>query len=274
MLTATTIHEKITAKIIAAIEQGQVPPWRKPWRLDLENTGFPCDPHPYTGIAVFLLNMGASEKNLASKFWTTQPVWEKLGGRVSGEGTLIPSRGDPNRWITVFNADQLCGGATDRFRSRRRAVPLTPDYSPAEAVIKASGADIRHVHGLEAAYYYADDYIVFPHFWQFVEGPGGINAYYDSLFHELAGHFTETRLGWDCPNSCVNELRAEIAAPFTTARLGLPVFSEMKKLTNHNNHIDRWVTAMHADPTLIFKVAQSASDGVEYLLSATKGASS
>jgi antirestriction protein ArdC len=50
------------------------------------------------------------------------------------------------------------------------------DYSPAEAVIKASGADIRHVHGLEAAYYYKDDYIVFPNLWQFVEGPGGINA--------------------------------------------------------------------------------------------------
>jgi antirestriction protein ArdC len=83
---------------------------------------------------------------------------------------------------------------------------------------------------------------------------------------------SETRLGWDCPNSYVNELRSEIAAPFTTARLGLPVFADMEKLPNHNKHLNRWVKAMNADPTLIFEVADSASDGVEYLLSATKAA--
>jgi hypothetical protein len=31
--------------------------------------------------------------------------------------------------------------------------------------------------------------------------------------------------------------------------------------------VDRWVTAMRPDSTLIFKVAQSASEGVQYLLS-------
>lgn len=271
MLTATTIHDRITAKIIQAIERGQCPPWRKPWRPDLDNCGFPCDPQPFTGIAVLLLNMAASEQGLHSKFWTTKATWEWLGGQVSGEGTIIPSRGDPSRWTTVFNGDQVRVGQTGLFRSRPRSKPLAVDYGSAEAVIKTSGADIRHIHGLEAAYYYGDDCIIFPHKWQFVEGPGGIEAYYDSLFHELAGHWTETRLGWSaCP--IVNELRAEIAAPFATTQLGLPVFADMEKLANHAKHLDRWVTAMKADPTLIFKVAHSASQGVDYLLSATKAA--
>jgi antirestriction protein ArdC len=41
----------------------------------------------------------------------------------------------------------------------------------------------------------------------------------------------------------------------------------MKKLPNHRKHLGRWVTAMKADPTLIFNVAEAASDAVAYLLS-------
>jgi antirestriction protein ArdC len=154
MLTQTSTHEKITARIIQAIEKGQRPPWRKPWRPYLENTGFPCDPNPFTGIAVLLLNLAAAEEGLNSKFWMTQAAWEKLGGRVSGDGTMIPSKGDPNRWITVFNADQVCSGQTGQFRSRRRSTPLAEDYGPAEALIEASGATIHRRPTLEAAYYF------------------------------------------------------------------------------------------------------------------------
>jgi hypothetical protein len=61
---------------------------------------------------------------------------------------------------------------------------------------------------------YREDHVVFPLKEQFINRPGGIDAYYDSLLHELAGHWTETRLGWNCSDNCVRELRAEIAAPF------------------------------------------------------------
>ena len=74
------------------------------------------------------------------------------------------------------------------------------------------------------------------------------------------------RLGWDGP-VVVRELRAEIAPPFLTSQLGLPVLADMKKLTNHHNHLTRWVQAMHADPSLIFNVTADASEAVEYLLS-------
>jgi len=268
MVTTTTIHEKITAKIIKAIEKGQTPPWRKPASLELENTGFPCNifSHPFTGISVFLLNLAASEKNLASKFWTTQPVWELLGGRVSGDGTLIPSKVDPNRWITVFNGDQVSGDETGRFRSSRRSMPVAVDYSPAEAVIQASQATIHHRFGFEAAYYFPPaDYIIFPLKEQFLSGLGGLPGYYDSLLHELA-HFSEPRLGWDGPSD-IRELRAEIAAPFIASQLGIPVLCEMRRITNHLNHLPRWIKAMKDDPSLIFNVANDASAAAAYLLS-------
>jgi antirestriction protein ArdC len=266
MLMTTTIHEKITVEIVKAIERGQCPPWRKPWRNDLENTGFPCDLTPFTGISVLLLNMAASEKGFNSKFWQTQPAWEAIGGRVSGDGTMIPNRGDPNQWITVFNADQVFGGMTGIFRSRPRSTPLVEDYGPAEAIIATSGATIIRRPTLEAAYYYQEDHIIFPFKEQFLFGPGGLVAYYDSLLHELS-HFSEPRLGWDCSDECVRELRAEITAPFITSQLGVPVFTEMKKLTNHRNYLPRWVRAMKDDPMLIFQVAADASAAAEYLLS-------
>jgi antirestriction protein ArdC len=263
MLASTSIHEEITQRVIGTIEQGQVPPWRRPIS-DFENDGFPTHPstlRPFKGVNALLMNMAATAKGFRSKFWANEDGWRYLDSQVSGEATILAD-GTP-----VFNADQLLlSRSSVAYRSRKRRSPVVVDYSPAEAVIKASGADIRHVHGLEAAYYYEKDFIIFPHKWQFVEGPGGIEAYYDSLFHELAGHWTEPRLRWSA-SPIVNEMRAEFAAPFTTAQLGLPVFAEMEKLVNHCKHLDRWVRAMHADPTLIFKVAHAASQGVEYLLS-------
>jgi antirestriction protein ArdC len=140
------------------------------------------------------------------------------------------------------------------------------DYGSAEAVIAASGADVRHRLGLEAAYYFPPkDYIVFPQKEQFLTGPGGLPGYYDSLFHELA-HFSEPRLGWE-GLAAVRELRAEIAAPFMASQLGIPVVTDMKMILNHGEHLARWITAMKADPTLIVQIAADASAAVAYLLS-------
>ena len=91
-------------------------------------------------------------------------------------------------------------------------------------------------------------------------------AYYDSLFHELS-HYSEARLSDLKAPALFANFGLKFAAPFMTTQLGLPVFADMKKLTNHRKHLDRWVRAMHADPNLIFKVVHAASQGVEYLLS-------
>src|SRR5262249_5672056 len=150
--------------------------------------------------------------------------------------------------------------------ARPRGTPAAVDYRPAEAVIAASGAAIRFRPGLEVAYYYPPaDHIVFPLKGQFERGPGGLPAYYDSLFHQLA-HFSEPRLGWS-DGSAVGELRAEIAAPSLAAQIGIPTLCDLALLTNHRNHVGPWVEAMGADPALIFRTADAASQAVEHLLS-------
>lgn len=273
--TTATIHKAITDRIIKAIENDQLsPPWRKPWRPDLENSGFPCNllGKPFTGINALLLNLAASAKGLNSKFWHPQSAWETIGGRRFGEGTLIFRNVDQCSLVTVHNADEVSGGEADRFQSHRRSVPLAPDYGPADRLIAASGATIHHRCGMEAAYYFPPaDYIVFPLKSQFLSGPGGLPGYYDSLFHELA-HMTEPRLQWECSDDCVRELRSEIAAPLLASQLGIPVLCEMHKIANHVKHQARWIEAMKNDPHLIFNVAEDASAAVVYLFSATKAA--
>lgn len=256
-------HETITQRVIEAIEDGQTPPWRRPLS-DRENDGFITHPitlKPYQGVDVLLLNISAMEKGFSSKYWSTEDAWRYLDSTVSGQPTLLAD-GTP-----VYNADQtVLSLGSVAYRSRKRRTPLVVDYSQAEAVIKASGATIHFRLGMEAAYYYQEDHVIFPERWQFEQGPGGIVAFWDSLFHEVAGHWTEPRLGWDGP-SIVRELRAEIAAPFLASQLGLPVFCDMLKIRNHGKHLAHWIKAMRADPTLIFNVAADASEAVAFLLS-------
>lgn len=266
MLATIKHHANVNAKIIAAIERGQTPPWRRPIS-DRENDGFPTHPRtlvPFRGVNVLLLNTSATEQGFRSRFWGTEAEWAKLDSQVTGHPTILCG-GTP-----VYNADQtVLSLGSVAYRSRKRPTPAAVDYKPAETVIAACqkhGADIRHVLGMEAAYYFPpNDFIVFPLKEQFVQGPGGLEAYYDSLFHELA-HFSEPRLGWEGPSD-IRELRAEIAAPFLTAQIGIPVLTDMKKLTNHRKHLARWVRAMQADSTLIVNVAADASRAVRHLLS-------
>jgi len=92
MHTTITIHEETTARIIGAIEQNQTPPWRKPWRADLENSGFPTHAatmKPFEGVDVLLLNMAAAEKGLRSKFWAGKEEWRRLDIQVSGQATIL-----------------------------------------------------------------------------------------------------------------------------------------------------------------------------------------
>ncbi len=147
----------------------------------------------------------------------------------------------------------------------QRPVLASPDYAAAERIIHASGAKINHRLGKEACYYYPPlDYIVYPFKEQFVNGKGGINAYYYSLFHELA-HFTEPRLQWDAverDKTC--ELRAEMVASYLTAKLNIPPIPLSINAT-HRNYLPHWLRLMRKYPYLIEKISDDANKAVEFL---------
>jgi antirestriction protein ArdC len=207
------------------------------------------------------MNLASQEQGFASKWWGTEAEWARIGGQVYGTGTEI--LGD----MTVFNAEQVQCLATEPYRVSQGS-PATVDYGPAERIISASGADIRFRFGIEALYFYPPaDYILFPLREQFEQGAGGLPGYYDSLFHELV-HRTEPRLGWR-GNPALRELRAEIAAPFLAAQLGIPVLTDMSVLMNHSRYLPTWIKAIQHDPTVLVRTAENATEAVDYLRSRT-----
>jgi hypothetical protein len=120
------------------------------------------------------------------------------------------------REYVVFNAEQ-CEGA-GRFCVQSVASNASVDFEPANQVIAATGADVRHVAGDKAAYFRPPlDYIVLPLKDQFDKGPFVLPGYYTTAFHELM-HWTEHRLGWT-GSYALGELRAEIGAAYLAAEI-------------------------------------------------------
>jgi antirestriction protein ArdC len=166
------------------------------------------------------------------------------------------------RTYTVFNLDQADGTKLDRFRTD--IVPPLGNFvdsEPAERAIEATGADIRH-GGDRASYHRpaegGGDFIRLPHKWQFQAE----KEYYATVLHELA-HWSEIRLGWE-GSYALGELRAEIAASFLLAELGVP---QSDDLTNHHAYVANWLKALQSDPRYIFTASTAASKAADFILS-------
>src|SRR3954453_17944812 len=146
MANQQQLREKITAQIVAALESGNVPPWRRPWRMG-KNSGFPVNivsKKPYRGINPILLDLSSARHNLTSKWWATFNQWKGLGGKVMPRPSHVPSgkwgtqivfwtpvnktvtndRGEDEedrffvmRTFTLFNVDQVEGDHLDHLRA-------------------------------------------------------------------------------------------------------------------------------------------------------------
>src|SRR3954469_4846947 len=80
MANQQQLREKITAQIVADLESGSVPPWRRPWRVG-PNAGAPANAvskKAYRGINPILLDMAAARHGLTSRWWAT---FNQCGGR-------------------------------------------------------------------------------------------------------------------------------------------------------------------------------------------------
>lgn len=296
MPTSNEIRQQVTDKLIAALEKG-VRPWRRPW-----SGGHGGGRHTnvisrraYSGINPLLLEVHALDHGLNSNVWGTFQQWQSLGASVKRrpdhvqngrwgchiifykpvtKTTKKPDTGEEEesqflvmREFTVFNLDQVDGA--DHLRTANVTTTM-PDFAPADELIAATKADIRH--GGSQAFYrrpaggtwplHTDgDYIMMP--------PKGtfdpVGSYYETAFHELA-HWSEVRLDWDWKNEGYNmgELRAEIAACQLAAELGVP---QAETVENHAAYLKSWLSGMKSDPSLIFKVATQAGKAADLLLS-------
>ena len=291
MSKQSEIREQVTAKIVAALEKDLLP-WRQMWS---GNSGGPhhnaLTGKPYRGVNILLLGLHAAEHGFHSNVWATFNQWRQMGCFVNRR----PDAVEPGQWgatiavylpvtkkaedpeedeeetfwilkkFTVFNANQVSGAAAEQFQVVEQ--PDTdrhpePDYEPAEQLIAATGADIRHGGG-RAFYSVAGDFICLPPKSSFIGG-----AYYATALHELA-HWSEVRVGWDRAKNGypVGELIAEMASCLLAAELGVP---NSEAIENHAAYVKNWLAAMREDSNFIFKASRQASKVCDFLLSFVK----
>jgi len=284
MLSPNEIRQEITSQIVEALNNGKLPPWRRPWSDDPNaglNTSLSSG-RPYSGINQLVLQVAASKSGFQTKWWGTYRQVQASGGHVlKGEKgthvvlfkpiqrTRIDENGEETddsflvlRTFVVFNAEQTSGLAQYQVGFAPPKHDTGERYEQADEVIETTDADIRY-GGNEAFYRSGEDFIQVPYRHQF-ESP---EAFYETTFHELC-HWTEKRVGFDRSQAentyALGELIAEIGSCFLMGELGLPTTANM---TNHASYIEGWLKGMSGDPRFIFRAAAQASKSVEFVLS-------
>lgn len=295
MPSQTDIRQQITNTIIDALQSGNLPPWRQPWRSS-KNAGSPINvvsKRPYSGVNPLLLQIASQHHNFESRHWATFAQWKQLGGSVMRRpsqvspgrwGTTIvfcrpitKTEADPNgdeteskfwmlRSYTVFNVDQVEGEHLDHLRVGTDTLDeseVEERFDEAERVVAATNVVLRF-GGDRAFYSTTGDFIQMPHRSQF-----SLPEFQETLFHELV-HWTEAphRLNWDrklpANNYACGELIAELGGCFLASEVGIPVTENM---TNHLAYLQHWIDTLKSDPKFIFKVASQASRAVDFILS-------
>ncbi|TGS43725.1 MULTISPECIES: zincin-like metallopeptidase domain-containing protein [unclassified Mesorhizobium] len=281
-----SLYSEITDRIIADLERGCVP-WVQPWGRAKAGLGLPrnaATSRIYSGINILILWGAVIERGYSGQNWLTFRQALALGGNVrKGEhGTTIvhadrfipknekerAKRDDDEphaipflKRFTVFNVAQ-CEGLPEHLYGRAAPLPEREIVPQAEALIRASDADVR-VGGDRAFYMPGADFIQLPPQPAFFEQ---IN-YYRTGFHEL-GHWTghAKRLARDLSGSfgtkayAREELVAEIAAAFVCSTLCI------EPTVRHADYIGSWLGVLREDNRAIFRAASLASKAADFIL--------
>ena len=284
----TDLYERVTAQIVASLEQG-VRPWLKPWNAEhaagritrpLRGNGV-----PYQGINVLMLWGASVERGYAAPIWMTFKQALELGGCVrKGErGSLVVyastfSRTETDgetgeeserdipflKGYTVFNVEQI-DGLPAHFTA-----PAAPQLDPvqriahAERFFAATGATVRH-GGNQAFYSVTSDAVQMPFFETFRDA----ESYYATLGHEIV-HLTRHpsrldrsfgRKRFGDEGYAMEELVGELGAAFLSADLGLTP----EPREDHAAYLGHWLTVLKNDKRAIFTAASHAQRAADFL---------
>ncbi len=294
MANQNQIREQITNTIIAALESGSLPPWRRPWRSNNSVQRNIISKRAYRGLNPILLDLASQTHGFTSHWWGTFQQIKNLKGRVLPRPSHVP----PGRWgtqicfwtpvtktdrdengdetedrffvlrmYTIFNADQTEGLAHLCAEQAEGTGPLTIDYLPAEEALEAAtcgmGISLRYGGG-RAFYDSKRDCIQMPSKATFES----LNEYYATAFHECV-HATEhpSRLDWSRKikeNSYgFGELIAELGGVYVCRELNVP---SSEDLSNHTAYLASWLRGMKGDPRFIFLASAQASKAASYIL--------
>lgn len=289
--TQTDIYARITGKIIADLENGNLT-WRKPWNSEhlASQVMRPLrwNDIPYSGINTMMLWGTAAEQGYTSPYWMTFKQATDLKANVrkgekgtqivyadkftkeeeAANGEMITSQIPFLKCYTVFNAAQI-DGLSNAFYKAPEPVVTNPQQrnQELETFFSQTKADIST--GPRACYAQATDRIQMPPFESFESAI----SYYAVLAHELT-HWTKhpTRLDRDLGRKhygdegyAKEELVAELGACFLAADLGFEPMPE----AHHAAYIQSWLKALNDDKRFIFSAASHAQKAVEYIQTLT-----
>ena len=291
-----TLYAGVTNRIISELEAGRLP-WVQPWDSSVTVAALPCNAssgRSYSGINILILWHALFEQGYAVQRWLTFRQAQALGGTVrkgergttvcyadrftpkgketsrsegerSGAGAPVGEDGRQIAFLkrfTVFNVDQ-CDGLPDELHKQNVVALADRETIPeAEALIAATGADIR-MGAPHACYIPSQDRIEVPLHQAY---PAQIN-WYRTVLHEL-GHWTghPTRLdrdqsgGFRSASYAREELVAELCSAFTCAAMGIV------PTVRHADYIGAWLEVLRADNRAIFRAASHASKAADHLL--------
>lgn len=283
----TDVYQKVTDKIIADLEKGELS-WLKPWSSGnlegkitkpLRHNGM-----PYNGINVLMLWGASVEAGYLSPYWMTFKQAKELGAHVKkGERgnlvvyantiTKLESQDDGSeeerkipfmKGYSVFNVEQIEGLPEHYYAKPEPVIDPALRIERAEEFFGHTGADIRH-GGNSAHYSGGTDHVQMPAFETF-RSP---ESYYATLAHELT-HWTKhkTRLDrdfgrkrWGDEGYAREELVAELGAAFLCADLELTPEPGM----DHAAYIQSWLKVLKDDKRAIFAAAAHAQRAADFL---------
>ena len=281
------IYTRITAKIVASLEQG-VRPWMQPWSGDNAAARITRplrhDGTPYSGINILMLWGTSVERGFTSPIWMTfrQALALHACVRRGEKGSLVVYANTFTRTeqdaeghqiereipflkgYTVFNVEQIEGLPEHYYSKPEPKYSAIERIDRAELFFAATRAEIRYGGG-RAFYAQEADYIQMPP----VESFQDAESFYATLAHECC-HWTkhpsrvERDLGrkvWGDEGYAREELVAELGAAFLCADLELtPQVRE-----DHASYIATWLRVLSNDHRAIFQAAAHAQRAVDYL---------
>ena len=280
------IYARVTAKIVAALEDG-VRPWVSPWNGEhaagritrpLRHNG-----QPYTGINILSLWASATVQGFAAPIWMTYRQAVELGAHVrKGEkgspvvyaNSITRNETDSGvevardihflKGYTVFNVEQIEGLPAQYTAPASPRIDVSARIARAERFFGATGATLAH-GGNRAFYRPSTDSIVLPLFETFRDA----ESYYATLAHETT-HWTahESRLARDFGTKrfgsegyAIEELVAELGAAFLCADLDLT----LEPREDHAAYIANWLDVLTVDNRAIFAAASHAQRAADFI---------
>lgn len=252
-------------KVADALDQGFIP-----WRLPCLSRNI-LNGKVYGGVNPILLNLHALRFGYQSPYWGTFVQWQTVSAKVKqpdipGWGARILLYKPLSRSTMELRLVRECVYNMEQTDGKYRP-PVLVECDPGpvfEGIIKNAGIRMDYHAGADCRWISGpNERIHMPHKWMFENGPGKVEAYYDTLGHEIF-HWTEDRMGWKAHYD-INELRAEIGTGYLGAALGVKPMPR-RLAQHHDRYASTWANILRQNPQVLFDVCENVTATVTSLL--------